>query len=65
VALEFAKRQLQPNCVFVVKIFQGEGFDEFVRETRKAFAKVQVRKPGASRRRSRKACLLATGRLAG
>jgi len=46
-ALEFARRHLQPKVAFVVKIFQGEGFDALVRETREWFDKVMVRKPDA------------------
>ena len=61
-ALEFAKQHLKPNGNFVVKIFQGEGFDDFVREVRQHFAKVMVRKPGASRPRSREVYLLAIGK---
>lgn len=61
-ALEFAKEHLKPNGAFVVKIFQGEGFDAFVRETRTCFDKVVVRKPDASRPRSREVYLLATGK---
>lgn len=49
-AFEFAREYLKPNGAFVVKIFQGEGFE---RETRKVYAKVLVRKPDASRPRSR------------
>lgn len=60
-ALEFARQHLKPNGAFVVKIFQGEGFDEFVRETRSGFDKVLVRKPDASRPRSREVYLVATG----
>lgn len=61
-AFEFAKEHLKPNGAFVVKIFQGEGFDAFVRETRNWFDKVLVRKPDASRPRSREVYLLATGK---
>lgn len=61
-AFEFAREHLKPNGAFVVKIFQGEGFDAFVRETRNWFDKVLVRKPDASRSRSREVYLLATGK---
>jgi len=60
-AFEFAKDHLKPNGAFVVKIFQGEGFDDFVREVRTQFNKVLVRKPDASRPRSREVYLLAMG----
>lgn len=61
-AFEFTKQHLKPNGAFVVKMFQGEGFDAFVRETRNWFDKVLVRKPDASRPRSREVYLLATGK---
>ena len=60
-AFEFAKEHLKLNGAFVVKIFQGEGFDDFVREVRTQFNKVLVRKPDASRPRSREVYLLAMG----
>ena len=61
-ALEFVKTQLKPGGDFLVKLFQGEGFDRFVRDIRPLFAKVQVRKPKASRPRSREVYLLARDR---
>lgn len=61
-ALEFARQWLKPGGAFVVKVFQGEGFDAFLKECRSAFDKVVVRKPGASRPRSREVYLLGTGR---
>jgi 23S rRNA (uridine2552-2'-O)-methyltransferase len=61
-ALEFVRAQLKPGGVFLVKLFQGEGFDDFVREVRPLFVKVQVRKPKASRPRSREVYLLARDR---
>jgi len=61
-ALEFVKLQLKPGGDFLVKLFQGEGFDGFVRDTRPWFGKVQVRKPRASRPRSREVYLLARDR---
>jgi 23S rRNA (uridine2552-2'-O)-methyltransferase len=64
-AFEFARQHLKPNGAFVVKILQGEGFDDFVRETHKRFAKVQVRKPDAFRTRSREVYLLASGLVSG
>jgi 23S rRNA (uridine2552-2'-O)-methyltransferase len=47
---------------FVVKVFQGEGFDEYLREIRSLFTKVKVRKPDSSRARSREVYIVATGR---
>jgi 23S rRNA (uridine2552-2'-O)-methyltransferase len=61
-ALEFVRDHLKPGGAFVVKLFQGSDFDGFVREVRSLFEKVQVRKPGASRPRSREVYLLARGR---
>ena len=46
---------------FVVKVFQGEGFDEYVREMRVHFEKVTVRKPKASRDRSAEVYMLGKG----
>jgi 23S rRNA (uridine2552-2'-O)-methyltransferase len=60
-ALEFARARLKPGGVFVTKLFQGEGFDNFVRTLRQAFAKVVLRKPKASRPRSREIYLVARG----
>jgi 23S rRNA (uridine2552-2'-O)-methyltransferase len=62
-ALEFTRRHLKPDGNFLVKVFHGEGFDEFVREVRSLFKKVIVRKPNASRPRSREVYLLAQGHL--
>jgi 23S rRNA (uridine2552-2'-O)-methyltransferase len=57
-ALSFAEKWLEPGGSFVVKIFHGEGFDEYVKQTRSLFEKVQVRKPSASRPRSREVYIL-------
>ena len=57
-ALEFAEQWLAPGGSFVVKVFHGEGFDSFVKKTRSIFEKVQVRKPTASRPRSREVYVL-------
>ena len=58
-ALDFARRVLAPGGSFVCKLFQGEGFDEFVRETRNSFERVRVIKPEASRPGSREVYLVA------
>ncbi|MDN3518834.1 23S rRNA (uridine(2552)-2'-O)-methyltransferase RlmE [Aquisalimonas lutea] len=58
-ALEFAREQLNPGGDFLVKTFQGEGFDAFLRELRRDFGRVLTRKPEASRDRSREVYLLA------
>jgi len=60
-ALEFVKSHLKPGGDFLVKIFHGQGFDDYVREVRSLFDKVIVRKPDASRPRSREVYLLARG----
>jgi len=60
-ALEFAAQHLKPGGAFVVKVFQGEGFDEYVREMRVHFEKVTVRKPKASRDRSAEVYMLGKG----
>lgn len=60
-ALEFVKQHLKPGGDYVVKLFQGTDFDGYVREVRSLFNKVQVRKPKASRPRSREVYLLARG----
>ncbi|MBT8070688.1 MAG: 23S rRNA (uridine(2552)-2'-O)-methyltransferase RlmE [Gammaproteobacteria bacterium] len=57
-ALAFAEKWLKPGGNFVVKVFQGEGFDDFMRQSRSLFEKVQVRKPSASRPRSREVYIL-------
>ncbi|MBV9911299.1 MAG: 23S rRNA (uridine(2552)-2'-O)-methyltransferase RlmE [Sinobacteraceae bacterium] len=52
-ALEFARKVLKPGGDLVVKVFQGAGSDDFLKELRTSFGKVLVRKPAASRPRSR------------
>ena len=61
-ALDFMRAQLKPGGDFLVKLFQGEGFDGFVREVRSLFGQARVRKPKASRPRSREVYLLARDR---
>ncbi len=61
-ALDFAREVLKPGGDFLVKTFQGEGFDPFLKEMRGEFQRVVSRKPGASRGRSREIYLLARGR---
>ena len=57
-ALAFAEKWLEPGGNFIVKVFHGEGFDGFVKDVRSMFEKVQVRKPAASRPRSREVYIL-------
>lgn len=61
-ALEMCRDILAPDGNFLVKVFQGEGFDEYLREIRSLFTKVKIRKPDASRARSREVYIVATGR---
>lgn len=58
-ALEMAEQVLVPGGDLLMKTFQGEGFDELVRELRGRFGKVLFRKPKASRPRSREVYALA------
>ena len=58
-AESFAVETLQSGGDFLVKLFQGPGFDDFVRRMRERFGKVVVRKPKASRDRSPEVYLLA------
>lgn len=58
-ALEFAKGCLRPGGGFVVKIFQGEGFDQYLKELRRFFGRVVSRKPKSSRPKSREIYLVA------
>jgi 23S rRNA (uridine2552-2'-O)-methyltransferase len=60
-ALDFAQRTLKPGGDFLVKVFQGEGFEEYIRSLRGAFNKVILRKPQASRSESREMYALARG----
>jgi len=63
-AMEFADRQLRTGGTLLIKLFQGIGFDEYVRELRRRYAKVAIRKPAASRKRSPEVYALAQGKLA-
>jgi 23S rRNA (uridine2552-2'-O)-methyltransferase len=62
-ALEFAVQNLKPGGAFLVKVFQGVGFEEYVKLMRKHFAKVVSRKPKASRDRSSEVYMLGIGKL--
>lgn len=59
--LEFSSRWLKPDGAFLVKVFQGYGYEDFVREMRSAFNLVATRKPDASRDRSAEVYLLGKG----
>ncbi len=61
-AVDFAAQVLRPGGDLVIKLFQGEGFDELLRGLRGQYEKVVIRKPKASRPRSREVYALARGR---
>jgi len=63
-ALEFARNWLKPGGAFLIKLFQGAGFDDYVRTLRADFERVSIRKPKASRARSSEVYALATGKRA-
>ena len=60
-AVDLATQVLKPDGVFIAKLFQGEGFDEFVRQVRTLFNTVSMRKPDASRSKSREVYMVAKG----
>jgi 23S rRNA (uridine2552-2'-O)-methyltransferase len=60
-ALDLASRVLRPGGDFLIKVFQGEGFDVYHKSVRQMFEKVQMRKPLSSRDRSREQYLLGRG----
>ena len=60
-ALDMCHQVLAPNGSFAVKVFQGEGFDQYMKDVRSAFKVVKTRKPESSRARSREVYLVATG----
>ncbi|MBA3486408.1 MAG: 23S rRNA methyltransferase [Lysobacter sp.] len=62
-AREFADRHLRTGGTLLIKLFQGVGFDEYVRELRRRYTKVSIRKPAASRKRSPEVYALAQGKL--
>lgn len=60
-ALDMARRVLKPRGNFVAKVFQGVGSEAYLKELRNSFEKVTIRKPDASRRRSREVYVVAKG----
>jgi len=62
-ALDMATRVLHDNGAFVVKLFQGQGSDQYIKDVRRQFKKVKVIKPKASRPRSREVYILAQALL--
>lgn len=64
-ALDFAVHWLKPDGAFLVKVFQGVGFEDFRSLMRKVFEQVVIRKPDSSRDRSTEVYLLGRRPLAG
>jgi len=60
-ARDFAQAHLKVGGTFLVKLFQGVGFDKYVKDLRKGYGKIVMRKPEASRARSAEVYALATG----
>lgn len=60
-ALDFSRQWLKPGGSFLIKLFQGAGFDDYLRTLRANFSRVTMRKPKASRARSREVYALAVG----
>ncbi|SFG93157.1 MULTISPECIES: 23S rRNA (uridine(2552)-2'-O)-methyltransferase RlmE [Neptunomonas] len=60
-ALEMAKDVLKPKGNFVAKVFQGEGFDQYLMDVRAHFDRVVTRKPDSSRARSREVYIIGLG----
>lgn len=60
-ALDMAEQVLDRNGNFLVKVFQGEGFDQYRQRLQQNFGKLITRKPDASRARSKEVYLLAKG----
>lgn len=60
-ALDTVRRALKPGATFVAKMFQGAGSDDYLRQLRTSFEKVLIRKPAASRPKSREVYVVAKG----
>lgn len=60
-ALDMARNVLKPGGSFCAKVFQGVGSEEFTKDVRHSFSKVVVRKPAASRPRSREVYIVGKG----
>lgn len=60
-ALDMARHVLKRGGSFCAKVFQGVGYEEYVQDVRRSFDKVIVRKPAASRPRSREVYIVAKG----
>ena len=57
-ALKIAKKFLKPKGIFLVKIFQGEGYNEYISSLKKYFSIVKTIKPLASKTKSREMYIL-------
>jgi len=64
-ALDFIDNHLKPGGAFLVKLFMGTGFDDYVRQLRVRFERVVIRKPEASRKRSAEVYALAMAKREG
>ena len=62
-AMAFADQHLKPGGTFLIKLFQGTDFDQYLRDLRRRYGKVSIRKPAASRKRSPEVYALAQGKL--
>ncbi len=60
-ALDMCRQVLKPNGSFIVKVFMGEGFDQYFKDVKQMFSSVKTRKPDSSRARSREVYLVAKG----
>ena len=60
-ALDMARQVLKPEGDFVAKVFQGAGSEAYLKELRRSFEKLLIRKPAASRPRSREVYVVAKG----
>ncbi|NYZ63021.1 23S rRNA (uridine(2552)-2'-O)-methyltransferase RlmE [Luteimonas deserti] len=63
-AMDFADHHLRTGGTFLIKLFQGTEFDDYVRQLRRRYTKLAIRKPAASRQRSPEVYALAQGKLA-
>jgi 23S rRNA (uridine2552-2'-O)-methyltransferase len=60
-ALDMVRQVLKPKGSFVAKVFQGEGSENYLKDVRTSFEKVAIRKPAASRPRSREVYIVGKG----
>lgn len=60
-ALDMARNVLKPGGNFCAKVFQGVGYEKYIKDVKSSFDKVLVRKPAASRARSREVYIVAKG----